>query len=62
MGKRKRMRHNEGGKAYLISYIRGGGINFLFKLGSIISQKFGRHNGSKTYATRHIITFCHPDV
>ena len=35
---------------------------FLYKLGSIISQNFGRHNGSRTNYTRHIITFCHPGV
>ena len=36
-------------------------IHFLFKQVSIISQNFGRHNGSKTHATRQIITFCHPE-
>ena len=38
----------------------GGEYSLLFKLGWIISQRFGRHNGSKIHATRHIITFCHP--
>ena len=39
-----------------------GDIHFLLKLGSIISKNFGRHKGSKTHATRHILTFCHPEL
>jgi hypothetical protein len=48
-GKRKRKIR---GKEDIISNIRAN-INFLFKLESIISQNFGRHNGSKSQIEAH---------